>query len=196
MNTLGLTGGIGAGKTTVAKFFEQKNIAVFYADDQAKKLYIQNSDVQQNVISLLGEKAYSNGQLNRSHVAHKVFSDEHLLESLNHIIHPALEERFLNWKTEQTSTFVVKEAAILFESGMYQKCQATLLVTADQELRIERVMQREPISQEQVLQRMQAQWTEERKVELSDFILFNNSDLQHLKERFELLFPRIEQTLA
>ncbi len=191
MKTLGLTGGIGSGKSSVAHLFLEKEIPVFNSDIEAKKLYTSSPTVHSQVLNLLGEEAFSDNQLNTAWVAQKVFNHPSLLERLNAIIHPAVQKAFEQWIHQQSSAFVVKEAAILFESGAYKHCDAVLTVTADTEIRVKRVMKRDSIRKSQVIQRIEKQWPEKRKIELSDFVLYNNSDLASLQEEFEELFPSI-----
>ncbi len=196
MKVLGLTGGIGAGKSSVAQMFQEKGIAVFNSDYEAKKLYTSSQKVHDQVIELLGSEAYSDGKFNKKWVAQQVFQNKDLLAKLNSIIHPEVKLSFENWKRNQSSEFVVKEAAILFESGAYKQCNAVLTVTADKEIRIERVMKRDRISREQVEERMNKQWQEERKIELSDFVMYNNGSFEELENEFEEIFPSIVFRLA
>ncbi len=196
MKTLGLTGGMGAGKSTVAQLFVQKDIPVFDSDTEAKLLYSTNPEVKAKVLQLLGPQAYVDDQPNTAYIGKKVFADAELLQQLNGIIHPALDLQFSNWKEDQTSPFVVKEAAILFESGAYKKCDAILTVTADIPIRMKRVMQRDQLSAEEVTLRMQRQWPERRKIELSDYVVYNNENFKALHKEFEEIYPEISFRLS
>ncbi|MFP9113302.1 dephospho-CoA kinase [Flavobacterium sp. RHBU_3] len=168
---IGLTGGIGSGKTTVAKMFETLGVPVYYADDEAKKiLYLP--EVVEELITVFGAEILQNGQPDRARIAALVFNDKEKLAALNGIIHPKVGEHFSNWAAQHaTHPFVIKEAAILFESGSYKLCDAVILVTAPIEERISRVMQRDGTTRDQVLQRMANQWTDEQKKPLSQFII-------------------------
>ena len=123
MITIGLTGGIGSGKTTIAQWFQEKGIPVYNSDFEAKKLMNENEDLIQQLIELFGDETYKNGEYNRSYVASKVFNDKELLNQLNAVVHPAVFKHFDEWLDNQNSSFVVKEAAILFESGSYKDCR-------------------------------------------------------------------------
>jgi dephospho-CoA kinase len=171
---IGITGGIGSGKTTVAKNIEKMGFPVFYTDDVAKSSY-QNTIVKNKVINLLGEKSYqSNGEVNKDYISKLVFSDRNLLAKLNNIIHPFVASEFETWLSKQSSNIVFKESAILFEMGINKQLDHVILVVADLELRIKRVMSRDNINREAVLERMRNQWNDEQKREKADFIIVNN----------------------
>ncbi|NJW51456.1 dephospho-CoA kinase [Salinimicrobium oceani] len=173
MKTLGLTGGIGSGKTTVANFFKELGVPVFIADLEARKIMEEDVEVQEKIKRLLGDEAYSNGHPNRKFIASQVFPDKNKLERLNDIIHPAVAQYFERWKHEQDAEYVVYEAAILFEKGGYKKCDFNLLITAPLSEKIKRVQMRDRSSPEEIEARMNHQWTDERKAELADFVIEN-----------------------
>lgn len=175
MKIVGLTGGIGSGKTTVAKMFASYGVPVYNADIEAKKLMNSSHTIREQLISLLGEETYQNGILNRKYMAGRIFNNPDLLDKANAIIHPKVVANFLQWAKVQTAPYVLKEAAILFESGSFSNCDAVILVTAPREERIKRVMERDQVSREEVLARMNNQWSDEKKRGLSDFIIQNEN---------------------
>jgi len=170
---IGLTGGIGSGKTTVAKYLESKGIPVYIADLEAKKI-METETVIGKIIDAFGSDMIENKKVNRSKLASLVFNNPEKLEILNGIIHPEVKNHFANWvKLHENFPFVVKEAAILFESGSYKECDKIILVTAPKEIRIKRVMERDEISREEVEARMANQWTDTQKTVMSDFVIQN-----------------------
>ncbi len=172
---IGLTGGIGSGKSTVAKLFEISGYPVFYADHEAKLLYTSNLEVKSQVIQLLGESAYTGNQPDRSYIARQVFGRSELLGQLNDIIHPAVRQRFKKWLTEHRhAEMVVREAAILFESKSHTDCHFTLSITAPEELRIQRVMQRDAVAYDDVKRRIQNQWSDHERRAWADFEICND----------------------
>lgn len=173
MKIVGLTGGIGSGKSTVAGFFKELGIAVYIADEEAKKLTNRSIFIRKKLIALLGTEAYNKEGLNRSFVAKKIFNNAELLQQVNAIIHPRVGQHFKRWVKKQHGTYCIKEAAILFENGGYRECDAMILVTAPKETRIERVMQRDGSTREEVLARMQHQWEDREKIPLADFVITN-----------------------
>lgn len=193
MKIVGLTGGIGSGKSTIAKWFLQKGIPVYDSDMEAKKLMNENSQVREKLIELFGEKAYEGKTLNRAYIAAQAFGDKEKLNQLNQIVHPAVFSHFQNWVGEQQSKFVVKEAAILFESGSYKDCDWIISVIADPEIRIQRVIERDNVSRSQVLERMQNQWTDEMKIPKSDFVIKNENGLDVLENEFKKVFRQLEE---
>lgn len=172
---IGLTGGIGSGKTTLVNYMESLGIPVFIADEEAKKA-MQSPQVLDNVKANFGNAIFENGHLNRQQLASIVFSNPEKLKELNNIIHPEVKRQFAIWLDQhKTVPFVVYEAAILFESGSYQNCDYIITVTAALEDRITRVMQRDNCSREQVLQRINVQWTDEERALKSNYVIDNTS---------------------
>ncbi|MDC7997852.1 dephospho-CoA kinase [Gilvibacter sediminis] len=183
MISIGLTGGIGSGKSTVAGFFEELGIPIYYADDRAKSLMVENQELIASIKALLGDQAYTDdGRLNRAYIASQVFSDAELLESLNALVHPAVGKDFSTWAQAQHSPYVIKEAAILFENGSYTRSDATILVTAPENIRLQRVMNRDGASEEAVRARMQHQWPDEQKIPLADYVI-ENIDLEATRKQ-------------
>ncbi len=184
MKVVGVTGGIGSGKTTVCQIFEHLNVPIYYADSRAKELMASNSDLKADIIKSFGEDSYTNGQLNRPYLAKLVFTSPEKLALLNSLVHPAVANDFEGWLEENdTVPYVLKEAAILFESGAYQDVNTSVLVIAPEDVRLQRVMKRDGSSKEEVLQRMKNQWTQERKAKLADHIINNDGT--------QLLIPQV-----
>jgi dephospho-CoA kinase len=189
---VGLTGGIGSGKSTIVAYIRSKGIPVYIADDQAKKI-MDDPEIIKKVRGIFDENVIENEKLNRKKIAELVFSSPNLLKKLNEIIHPAVRENFDNWlKNNEKSNFIVKEAAILFESGSYKDCDKIILVTAPQDIRIERVMNRDKVSREQVLDRMKNQWDDAKKAEFSDYII-DNTDLSVSLKEVELILKELNK---
>lgn len=174
---IGLTGGIGSGKSTVAKLFETMGCAIYNSDDRAKELYFKPI-IMQAVIELLGTEAYVNETvINKDFISKKVFTDTKLLHQLNDIIHPAVKEDFIQFKSKfPLNTIIIKESALLFETGIYKDLNYTILVTAPVNLKIERVMKRNSVSKSDIEKRIHAQWTDEQKISLANAIIVNDND--------------------
>jgi len=175
---IGLTGGIGSGKSTVAKIFETLGIPVYYADEAARTLMNTDTGIISAVKKYFGEESYVNGELNRPYIASQVFTDNYKLDLLNSITHPATIADAKKWMQKQTSPYTIKEAALIFESGSAEGLDYVIGVYAPVALRIKRVMDRDKISREDVLKRMGRQLNEEMKMKLCDFVITN--DEQHL----------------
>ena len=176
MLKIGLTGNIGSGKTTVAKVFELLGIPVFYADDEAKKVMVNDELLIDSIKQAFGAQSYfENGTLNRKHIAGIAFNNEAELKKLNALVHPAVFRAFDSWILNiKTAPYVIKEAALLFESSSYKMCDRSLLVSAPLENRIARVMQRDGISKAEVESREARQFPEDRKKQLADDIIIND----------------------
>ncbi len=172
---IGLTGGIGSGKTMVAKYIESLGIPVYIADDEAKKL-MNNEELTNAIASQLGADLISDGALNREKLAKLVFDNPEKLQTLNRIVHPKVKEHFDHWVKSHSQHFlVVKEAAILFETGGNKYCDAVITVTAPEETRIQRVMERDQANRQDILKRIQSQWTDEQRIAKSDYVINNIS---------------------
>jgi len=181
---VGLTGGIGSGKTTVAKMFHKLGVPIYIADIEAKKLMYSSVKLKQALIAVFGEKIYTDeGELNRSYLSKLVFKNPKQLQKLNNIVHPAVGKHFIDWvSNHKDHTYIIKEAAILFESGSYTSCDKIIMVTAPLEERFKRVMKRDNTTKEAVQNRMNNQWNDEKKIELSDYIV-NNIDLEDTEKQ-------------
>ena len=186
MLKIGITGNIGSGKTTVSKLFELMGIPVFYADEVSKNIMVTDELLIVSVRQAFGDNAYfDDGTLNRKYIAGIVFNDEARLAQLNAMVHPAVFRAFDKWveQFDDNIPYVLKEAAVLFESSSYQKCDKTIMVTAPLEMRVQRVTKRDNISKEEILKREARQFTEEKKMQLADYIIKNDES--------ELIIPQV-----
>lgn len=184
MLKVGITGGIGSGKTTACRIFKLLGIPVFYADIRAKHLMHTDAVLIRGIKEVFGEDIYfPGGQPDRRRLAGIVFNDNKKLERLNSLVHPAVFRDFAEWAAGQNSPYVLKEAAILFESGSDQDCDYTITVASPTELRIKRVVNRDKASREEVQKRMDKQLSDEEKISRADFVLYND-------ER-QLLIPQV-----
>jgi dephospho-CoA kinase len=181
---IGITGGIGSGKSIVCKVFNLLGVPVFEADITAGRLINSNSEIRNELVRLFGNDIYNaDNKLNRKKLAELIFNSDILLEKVNNIVHPAVRNEFLNWTKQQKTAYVIHEAAILFESGFYKMMDFTILVSASVEMRVERVMMRDNISGEQVIARMTKQWPDSEKRKLATLELVNDNK--------NLLIPQI-----
>lgn len=184
MLKVGITGGIGSGKTTVCQLFQYLGIPVYNADERAKWLMTNNPAIVNQITELFGKEAYHNNSLNRKHIASKVFKDKNLLAKLNGIVHPAVAIDSISWFNEQNNKpYAVKEAALLIESESYLDLDKLIVVVADKDIRIKRIIERDDTAKENVLKRMENQLPQKDKVELADFIIDNNGN--------QLLIPQV-----
>lgn len=172
---IGITGGIGSGKSYVAKIFKALGVPFYDADKEAKALMNTNQDIKTALTDEFGSEVYDiRGRLNRSYLASQVFKDKERLDKLNAVVHPIVIQHGEDWALSQTFPYSLKEAALLFESGSYKKLDYTILVTAPTDIRIKRVMQRDAITREEVLDRMNKQLSDEEKQKLADFTIVND----------------------
>ncbi|MCR5862206.1 dephospho-CoA kinase [Flavobacterium sp. J372] len=189
-NIIGLTGGIGSGKSTIAEYFASLGVPVYIADDEAKKI-LYTPEVSSEIKKAFGDAALTNGIPDRKKIAQIVFNDPEKLKILNSIIHPKVSMHFKDWVHNNSSAkFVIKEAAILFESGSYKDCDEIILVTAPVEERILRVMKRDNITRHQVFERMKNQWSDDQKAVLSNYII-DNTELDSAKAQAYSIFKHL-----
>ena len=186
MKKIGLTGGIGVGKTFVAKLFSQMGIPVFNADHAAKELMQNSPVIKEQLIKQFGDKVYEEGILNKTYLASVVFSDAYQLELLNAIVHPVTIQAAKDWAAKQTSPYVIKEAALIFESGAADGLLKVIGVTAPLSIRIHRVMQRDGITKEQVDARMRNQISDTIKMRLCDYVIENNNQQMVIPQVLEI----------
>ncbi len=185
----GLTGGMGSGKSTVALIFEALGVAVYYADERAKALY-EKEEVAIQLRSLMGDEVFDNGRVNTKKLAGLVFGSQEKLEALNGLIHREVALDFESWAERQSGAYVLKEAAILFETGSYKKMDFNILVVAPEALRIKRVMARNGWSLNEIKSRLEKQWNDEQKRALAHYVIENQGEAlipQVLKLHFEIL---------
>lgn len=190
MKIVGLTGGIGSGKTTVAKMFEKLGVPVYYADKEAKRLMKESKSLKQEIIALLGEKAYRNDDINRSYIAQIVFQDKKQLKELNALVHPIVESDFIKWLGALDSSYVIQENALIFENDKRSKYDVVITVTAPLTLRLERVMKRDGVSEKQVFDRIENQLDDEIKTRHADFVV-NNIDLKKCKDQVQEIHKQL-----
>lgn len=183
MLRVGITGGIGSGKSTVTKIFSVLGIPVYDADAAAKRLMNENNELKEKIESYFGEESYVDGKLNRNHLSSLVFNDPEKLALLNSIVHPVTIQDAADWMQQQSAPYAVKEAAIIFESGSQEHLDKVIGVFAPETLRIQRVMQRDKVSKEEVVNRMKRQMDEETKMGLCDYVIINDEQ--------QLLIPQV-----
>lgn len=193
MKIVGLTGGIGTGKSTIAELFKAMGVPVYIADSEAKKILASSRVVRSKVISLLGAPAYTNKEPNSDYIAQLVFNDPDLLASLNAIIHPQVHTSFKLWAKMQDAPYCIKEAAILFENGGFTQCDATILVTAPTKLKIERVLARDKTSLKKIQARMENQWEDQKKIPLANYVI-ENIDLTSTKNQVQKIHKTLLST--
>lgn len=173
---VGLTGGIGSGKTTIAKMFHELGVSIYIADIEAKKLMHTSEIIKKELIETFGEETYIDGELNRSYLSNIVFKNPEELQKINAIVHPRVGEHFENWYAERRDeNYVIKEVAILFENGSYKFCDKIITVVAPIEERFRRLLNRDHTTREAIQNRMNNQWSDEKKIALSDYIIHNEN---------------------
>lgn len=193
MIKVGLTGGIGSGKSTVSKILISKGFSVYNSDNRAKWLMNNNDNLKSNIISIFGNKAYLKGALNRKYLSAKVFNDSLKLKALNNLVHPLVAIDFKNWLLHQKSKdFVFKEAAILIESGAYKEMDKIIVVSCPENIRLERVLKRDGNSPELVKKRMQNQISESEKINHADFVVKNNGSKSDLVLEVEFVISELK----
>ena len=193
MIKVGLTGGIGSGKSTVSKILISKGFSVYNSDNRAKWLMNNDDNLKSNIISIFGDKAYLKGSLNRKYLSAKVFIDSFKLKALIYLVHPLVAIDFKNWLLHQKSKdFVFKEAAILIESGAYKEMDKIIVVSCPENIRLERVLKRDGNSPELVKKRMQNQISETEKINHADFVIKNNGSESDLVLEVEFVISELK----
>ncbi|MDT0607280.1 dephospho-CoA kinase [Croceitalea rosinachiae] len=173
MMLIGLTGGIGSGKSTVAKMFKSLGVPVYDSDSEAKTLMVESKPLRKAIIGLLGEEAYLDKKLNKSFISSQVFKKPDLLQKLNEIVHPAVKNHFLKWSENQNFEYVIQETALVFENKAQDNYDSIILVTAPKGQRIQRVIDRDASTEKEVLERMANQLDDNKKVSLSNYVIEN-----------------------
>ena len=190
LKVIGITGGIGSAKTTVAKMFGTYGIPVYIADQEAKSLMNRSKVIRRKLIALFGDKAYTQEGLNKKFIADKIFNNKLLLKQMNEIVHPKVASHFKRWLKKQNAPYVLKEAAILFENGSYKQLDAIITVTASMEDKINRVIKRDNTTRDKILAIMGNQWDDTKKIALSDYVI-KNDELENTMKQV----AKIHQTI-
>ncbi|WP_293954914.1 MULTISPECIES: dephospho-CoA kinase [unclassified Sphingobacterium] len=183
---IGITGGIGSGKTFICKLFKAMAVPVYNADEEAKKLMNTDIRIKERLIAEFGAETYPDGKLDRAFLAQRIFSDSAKLELVNGIIHPIVIQEAKEWAAQQKSRYTLKEAALLFESGSYKDLDYTILVTAPLSVRIQRVIKRDKVTEGQVMERINKQLSDEEKLKLADFVIVNDGTTPLLPQVWNL----------
>ena len=191
---VGLTGGIGSGKTTVAKLFIQLGVPVYFADYEAKALMNRSKVIKRKLKALFGEEAYLNNRLNKNYIANAIFTDYKLLEKMNAIVHPKVGAHFVRWLKKQNTPYILKEAAIIFENNLQDQYNYIITVIADKEERVKRVMDRDNKTRVEVLNIMDNQLTDEEKTKKSDFVITNNL-IEYLDAQVQAIHNQINSEI-
>jgi dephospho-CoA kinase len=187
MLKIGITGGIGSGKSYVCEILEKMGYPVFYSDLEAKRLMIQKSELIEQIKLIVGENAYQQGELNKPIIRNFLFENEQNKEKLNNIIHPFVYQEFENWCVKQKEQIVFNESALLIETGSYNRFDKTILITAPEAIKIERITKRDRLDFDEIKKRFGAQLNDETKIEKADFIIKNDEE--------ELIIPQINNIL-
>ena len=195
MKIIGLTGGIGSGKSSVGNLLEHKNIPLYYSDLRAHEIMNESDKIVRTLKELYGEDIYIDGKLDREKLGSIVFADKEKLAALNNLVHPEVFADFDKWKKEQNADFIIKEAAILFESGSYKNCDIVVTVSAPVETRIIRTMARDDKSREEVMERISKQWTDEQREEKADYVIKNDSSFLDLEREVEQFYYWLQNSI-
>lgn len=184
---IGITGGIGSGKSVVAEIIRTLGYPVYDSDERAKSLMQTHPEIRKQLIALFGEAVYTESGLNKLYLAERIFQDSTAREKVNAIVHPIVRADFADWSNRQKTTLVFQESALLFETGGYRLLDATILVTAPEELRIERVIRRDNVTIQQVKQRISVQLSDEEKSKVASYLIYNDG--------IQLLMPQVENLI-
>jgi dephospho-CoA kinase len=182
---IGITGGIGTGKTAASNFFKELGIPIFNADNEAKWLMSNQEELKEDLIKLLGSESYVDGKLNRPYIASQIFNNQDLKIKMEQIVHPAVGKHFISWLNNYNTPYILKEAALIFEINDNKNLDYTIVVDAPLETRIQRVLNRDESTREQIESRINNQMDQTEKVKQADFIINNISDLEHLKKEVQ-----------
>jgi len=194
MIKIGVTGGIGSGKSTVCKYFEELGISVYYSDFQARRIMETDKSVISSIITEFGEKSYSNDKLNKDYLASIVFGNNQLISKLNKIVHPAVINDFIGWSEIQEGDYVILESALIFESGINSILQKVICVTASDEEKAERIFKRDGLSKEEIYKRIKSQMPDSEKSKFADYVIISG-DKNQMKERVLAIHQEFCKTL-
>lgn len=188
MKIIGLTGGIGSGKSTISKEFKSNSIPVYDSDTRAKILMNSSKDLKVKLIEFFGSSTYTNGFINKKYISNLIFNDSSALNKINSIVHPEVFDDFMNWKSRLNNDFVIYESALIFESGSYKSNDYNILVISDINKRIERVTKRDNVKKDDVLLKINNQWPDQKKIPLADYVFENSSVNENRKLVSSLIY--------
>lgn len=194
MKIVGLTGGIGSGKSTVLGFFKKLGAVVYIADIEAKKIMNSDEELKLEIINLFGENAYKDNVIDRKYLANVIFNDSQKLKKLNQIVHPKVKEHFINFTKQHLNEIIIYESAILFESGSNKYCDFIITVVADYDSKINRVKLRDGVSELEIKARMKHQTNDDFKINKSNFII-NNTLLENTKSQVDTIFKILKSNI-
>ena len=187
MLKIGITGGIGSGKTYVCQLLEKLGYPVFYSDEEAKKLMTQDPSLISEIKQLLGDESYIQNELNKPFIAHSIFHNSKLREAINLLVHPKVFQAFELWKNKQSSTIVFNESALLFETESYKRFDKNILILSDNETRIKRIQLRDTLSVIEIKNRIESQLSDDEKIKKTDFIIDNNENVLLIPQLISIL---------
>ena len=187
MKTIGLTGGIGSGKSTVSKILLNHNIPVYDSDSKAKKLMNSSNELKEMIIKYFGKNSYQDNQLNKSYISNIIFNNQIKIDKINSLVHPFVFRDFNKWKKNITSKYIIFESALIFETGSYKNNDFNILVVSDLNERIKRVVKRDRVKEKDVLVRIKNQWNDEKKIPLADYVFKNNSLMDTREKVIEMI---------
>ena len=187
MKIIGLTGGIGAGKSTISKIFTENGIPVYNSDNKAREIMNKNIDLKNKIILSFGKQSYQNEKLNKSYISKIIFDNKLELNKINSLVHPFVYDDFYKWIKKTPSKYIIYESALIFETGSYKKNDFNILVISDLDKKIERVCKRDNLSKIEVLKRINNQWDDDKKMSLCDYKIFNNSSNESKKQTLKII---------
>ena len=193
MKHIGLTGGIGSGKTTVSKILVKNGIPVYDSDSNAKLIMNSSSQIKKLIINHFGKLSYTNNKLNNKYISKIIFNNPVEMNKINSLIHPFIHDNFNNWKNNFSSKYVIFESAIIFETGSYEKFDFNIIVLSDLEKRIKRVKERDFLSEDDVLSRIKSQWIDDKKIRFADYVIKNNKSFKFLENNVLMMIDALNK---
>ena len=193
MKHIGLTGGIGSGKTTVSKILVKNGIPVYDSDSNAKLIMNSSNQIKKLIINHFGKLSYTNNKLNNKYISKIIFNNPVKMNKINSLIHPFIHDNFNKWKNNFSSKYVIFESAIIFETGSYQKFDFNIIVLSDLEKRIKRVKERDFLSEDDVLSRIKSQWIDDKKIRFADYVIKNNKSFKFLENNVLMMIDALNK---
>ena len=193
MKHIGLTGGIGSGKTTVSKILVKNGIPVYDSDSNAKLIMNSSNQIKKLIINHFGKLAYTNNKLNNKYISKIIFNNPVEMNKINSLIHPFIHDNFNKWKNNFSSKYVIFESAIIFETGSYEKFDFNIIVLSDLEKRIKRVKERDFLSEDDVLSRIKSQWIDDKKIRFADYVIKNNKSFKFLENNVLMMIDALNK---